>query len=78
MNKRASMRPGLLCPGSRQRHAPVLAMPAASMRPGLLCPGRKRCHIHHHGKSVASMRPGLLCPGRPCGKGGAPYDPKLQ
>ena len=37
---RASMRPGLLCPGKIEALRAWLARPPASMRPGLLCPGK--------------------------------------
>ena len=40
----ASMRPGLLCPGSIHIRPGQRYTEAASMRPGLLCPGRMvRC-----------------------------------
>ena len=63
--RRASMRPGLLCPG-KQALAGALALPdGASMRPGLLCPGKDEAAGGEAAARPASMRPGLLCPGKP-------------
>ena len=59
----ASMRPGLLCPGSPAMVAFVDDLVAASMRPGLLCPGSNLKGVRKGGRNKASMRPGLLCPG---------------
>ena len=61
---RASMRPGLLCPGRAIGIKTNGQSESASMRPGLLCPGRDLDLIGGVVHGRASMRPGLLCPGR--------------
>ena len=59
----ASMRPGLLCPGSNQRRRP--RRPAHCFNEAGAFMPRKVPGAHDVPWAVlASMRPGLLCPGR--------------